>query len=568
MAKAIYRVMILGCLLVPCFLWAQGESFSKRTVVSGLNAPWEVAYGPNDSLWVTENVTYLVKRVNLANGATTTLLDLSNAKNFFPGDGGRWPQGGLMGMAIHPHLYSANAAVRAAKPWVYLAYVYERPAAQNCATNSNSSNPCQFKTRIVRYSYSGNTLINPEVILDDLPGSNDHNSGRLAIGPDLKLYYTIGDMGAGQFNNASRTNNAQQLNIAEGKILRLNTDDDGDAGVDAWVPNDNPFYNGPPITPSDYVYTLGHRNAQGLVWADVNGSPLLFASEHADRSDDEINQIIAGSNYGWNRVAGFCDGNYDGKTLGGYSPVNESAFCTATSNYRNPLITFFTASKAAINGFSSNYLTWPTVAPASIEFYGYNSIPGWQNSLLIPCLKAGTVYRIQLNAAGTGILPYTNGTDTTSYFRGEGRFRDMALAPDGLRLYLACDASGQTSGPTGSFNGGGTPPPNAGSILEFTYTGTVLAIDEPARQQQPERNKWLDIFPNPFGSYLNITSHTVANRPLFIQLYNAVGMPVKSVMTAKADFRWNLQVLIPGVYFVEIKDKNSQVLKSDKLIKL
>src|SRR5205085_4116779 len=114
------------------------------------------------------------------------------------------------------------------------------------------------------------------------------------------------------------------------------------------------------------------------------------------------------------------------------------------------------------------YLTWPTVAPSSIDFYSANKIPGWKNSLLISCLKAGRVYRVQLNATGTGLLNYAGGVDTTSYFRGQGRFRDLAISPDGLKIYVACDASGQTSGPTGSFNGGGSPPPNAGSILEFS----------------------------------------------------------------------------------------------------
>src|SRR5688572_22664487 len=262
----------LGFLLFIHNAFSQGEPFSRRTVASGLNSLWEIIYGPNDSIWVTESVTYLVKRIKVSNGSSTTLLNLSGSRNFSQGDGGRWPQGGLMGMALHPALYSADPAVRNAKPWVYLAYVYERVAGQNCVTNANSSNPCNFETRIVRYDYGGNSLSNPQIILDNMPGSNDHNSGRLIIGPDLKLYYTIGDMGAGQFNNASRTNNAQAVDVMEGKILRLNTETDGDAGADAWVPDDNPFYNSSSITPRDYVYSMGHRNAQGIIWGNINGS--------------------------------------------------------------------------------------------------------------------------------------------------------------------------------------------------------------------------------------------------------------------------------------------------------
>jgi hypothetical protein len=91
-------------------------------------------------LWVTENVSYLVKRINIANGAATTLLNLSALKNFSSGDGGRWPQGGLMGLALHPDLYSGDAETRAARSWIYLAYVFSRPTGQTCSTNSGSSN--------------------------------------------------------------------------------------------------------------------------------------------------------------------------------------------------------------------------------------------------------------------------------------------------------------------------------------------------------------------------------------------------------------------------------------------
>lgn len=547
---------------------AQNEPFVKRTVISGLNSPWEITYGPNDSIWVTENFSYLVKRVDVATGATTTLLNLSAAKNFNLNDGGRWPQGGLMGMAIHPNLYSSDPAVRGAKPWVYLAYVFSRPTGQTCSTDPNSSNPCNFLTRIVRYNYNGNTLSGPVIILDNIPGSNDHNSGRLKIGPDLKLYYTVGDLGAGQFNNASRTNNAQVLDVMEGKILRLNTESDGDAGVDAWVPNDNPFYNNTPITPRDYVYTMGHRNAQGLVWADINGTNRLYSSEHGDKSDDEVNIISAGNNYGWNRVSGYCDGNYNGMTLGGYSPVNENNFCTTTPTNQQPLKTFFTATTAEINALSSNNLTWPTIAPSSIDAYTSSRIPSWQNSLLITCLKAGRVYRIKLNAAGTALVNYTSGMDTISYFRGEGRFRDLAISPDGMRIYLACDISGQTSGPSGGFNGGGTPPPNAGAILEFTYTGIVLPIHDVNPVTGPVATKEIKVFPNPADFVVTVYVKLEAQKPYKIQLYNSNGSFIKEVRSTKSETPVSVGELKAGIYLVQVRDAYDRLLKTEKFVKL
>jgi PQQ-dependent dehydrogenase (s-GDH family) len=547
--------------------FSQGEPFAKRTVITGLNSPWEITYGPNDSLWVTENFNYLVKRIKISNGASTTLLNLSTLRDFAPNDGGRWPQGGLMGLAIHPNLYSSDPAIRGAKPWVYLAYVFSRPSGQTCSTDPNSSNPCNFYTRIVRYKYSGNTLSSPVTILDSIPGSNDHNSGRMTIGPDLKLYYTIGDLGAGQFNNASRTNNAQTLNVMEGKILRLNTETDGDAGKDAWVPNDNPFYDGAPISPQDYVYTLGHRNAQGLVWAKVNGADILYSSEHGDKTDDEVNIITAGSNYGWNRVSGYCDGNYNGLTLGGYSPVNENTFCSSTPTEKTPISTFFTINQSQINALSTNNLTWPTVAPSSIDFYSANKIPGWQNSLLITCLKAGKVYRLKLNATGSAVTSYAPGVDTTSYFRGEGRFRDMAISPDGLKFYIACDASGQTSGPTGSFNGGGTPPPNAGSILEFSYTGIVLALNEDTITHHVPV-KGIKVYPNPAQQNVIVSVNTNAKMPYIIQFYYPNGIFIKEIRSTKNETSIDVTALRSGMYIIQIKDGNGQVLKTEKITKL
>lgn len=91
-----------------------------RIVADKLSDPCEIAYGPNNYLWVTESKNYLVSRIDPAGGKKELLLDL-NAKRLFPGydqigkeQGGKpWPQGGLVGMALHPELLSG-------KPYVYL----------------------------------------------------------------------------------------------------------------------------------------------------------------------------------------------------------------------------------------------------------------------------------------------------------------------------------------------------------------------------------------------------------------------------------------------------------------
>ena len=566
MCKNLSLIFLSMC-LCGTSLQAQDEPFAKRTVKAGLNSPWEITYGPNDSIWVTENVSYLVKRIHVGNGGATTLLDLSTQKNFSPNDGGRWPQGGLMGMAIHPNLYSSSASDRASKPWVYLAYVYSRPTGQGCSNNANDGNPCNFRTRIVRYNYSGNSLSGAVTVLDNIPGSNDHNSGRLVIGPDLKLYYTIGDLGAGQFNNSSRTNSAQAIDVMEGKILRLNSEPDNDGGVDDWIPNDNPYYNNSTITARDYVYSMGHRNAQGIVWGNVGGTNRLYSSEHGDKTDDELNLITAGSNYGWNQVSGYCDDNYNGLTLGGNSSVNEGNFCTATTANRAPMKSLFYKSKSAITAMSGDYLSWPTVAPSSIDLYSANKIPGWENSLLIPCLKAGKVFRVRLDAAGTGLATLGHGLDTASYFRGQGRFRDVAISPDGLKIFVACDASGQTSGPTGGFNNGGAAPPNAGAILEFAYTGTVLPIREPSVVQPQLVEKHIRIFPNPVEDWMMVSVTLDAPRPFTIQIFTATGERVRELKTRASETRVNMADVQPGLYFIQIRNAAGQLLKTEKFVR-
>lgn len=459
------KPIILLFLFAALEATAQSETFNKRTVISGLDDAWEVICGPNDSLWITENRAYLISRINIANGVKTVLVNLratDGTINFTSGSGTQ-PQGGLMGLALHPNLYSSDPAVRAAKPWVYAAYVYNRGSCPGTNTS------CIFTTKIVRFTYNGNTLSSPTIVLDNIPGSSDHNSGRLIIGPTIepgsdamhtqyRLYYTVGDMGAGQFLNTTRAENAQNVDIMEGKVLRINTEIDGDAGLDAWVPNDNPFFTAGAVTPRDYVYSLGHRNPQGLVWGTGNNVYRLYSSEQHDRSDDEVNIIEPGRNYGWDKVTGFCEGNVNGFKIGQTTNPNEQSFCSATPTYKEPFFVTFTQSTSGMAALyaESNNALWPTIASSSIDFYSQTKIPGWHESLLISSLKQDKVYRIKPNTAGTGVSTLPNGTDTVSYFRGDGnRIRRIRIAPDGLKFYVARDA---------------------GTIMEYTYTGVTLAV--------------------------------------------------------------------------------------------
>jgi glucose/arabinose dehydrogenase len=129
----------------------------------------------------------------------------------------------------------------------------------------------------VRYTKTGRELVNPEVIIDNIPGAGIHNGGRIKFGPDGMLYITTGD--------ASNSGLAQDTGSLAGKILRLNPD--------GTIPLDNPF--GSP------VYSFGHRNPQGLAWDDRG---RLWATEHGSRATDELNLINPGENYGWPIIRG------------------------------------------------------------------------------------------------------------------------------------------------------------------------------------------------------------------------------------------------------------------------
>ena len=365
------------------------EKFTVRTVIANQRMPHDLYYGPDGNIWYTERFAGTVSFVNPATGAKKVVLSLGS--KFVHVDG----QDGLLGLALHPQF-------KQGKPFVYISYTY---ASASATVRS---------TRIERYKYDSvnQALISPVTILENIPGSNDHNSGRIAIGPDLKLYYTVGDMGAGQFANLTRTENAQNISVYEGKVLRLNTD----SVAGSWIPTDNPFSNGGVKTA---VYTLGHRNPQGLVWGNVNGVNRLYSSEHGPYSDDEINVIEVGRNYGWPQVAGYCDGNYNGNVIGTYTVVDEVANCAAL-NVREPLRSIFPAEVPPTGG---DNMTWPSVAPSGTEFYGSTAIPGWQNSLLVACLKAGHIARYQLSSDGLSII-----SDTINYFQGLGRFRDVVVS--------------------------------------------------------------------------------------------------------------------------------------------
>ncbi|SEP92689.1 PQQ-dependent sugar dehydrogenase [Flavobacterium urocaniciphilum] len=428
---------------------------TNLTPNNALNFPGEITYGPDGFLWITERVGKKVVRVNKTTGAISTMIDLSAQVYQTAG------QDGLLGFAIHPDLYTNIATTT--NNYVYIAYTY----------NSGGR-----KLRISRFTFNNGpkTLSGEQMLLENMPASNDHNSGRLKIGPDMKLYYTFGDQGNNQFANACNPILAQNLPTSptnytnyQGKILRIN--------LDGTIPSDNPTLAGV----QSHVYTYGHRNPQGLVFAQ-NGT--LYSSEHGAKVDDELNIIVPGKNYGWPLIAGYFDNmSYNYCNWSTASPCNAGSFsddvCAAgvtpvdeftsypsgpPSNFMPPIGTYNSTSAVVPTG---GFLGWPTVAPASIDIYELNKIPNWGRSLLIPTLKKGTIYRAKLAPDGNSIM----GGVYENFHSSNDRYRDIALDPDGVTFYAVTDNTGSTSGPSGST---AVTIVNPGVIVKIQYTGPTV----------------------------------------------------------------------------------------------
>ncbi|SFH46811.1 PQQ-dependent sugar dehydrogenase [Pedobacter insulae] len=319
-------------------------TLKSKVIAAGLVNPWELVYGPDNLIWFTER-NGKISRLNPENGQITVLLTINEVRNI--------GEGGLLGMVLHPDFTS--------NPFVYMAYDYGN----------------DYKAKIVRYTYSNNTLISPKVLLDQIPAASIHNGCRLLINEN-KLFITTGD--------AADTSTPQNVNSLSGKVLRLN--------LDGSIPGDNPFPNNP-------VWTYGHRNAQGLVMAGTK----MFVSEHGPNSDDEINYIEKGRNYGWPNVKGFCDDS------------GETSFC-AINNVVEPLINWT-----------------PTIAPSGMAYYDSDYIPHFKNSLLLALLKGAKLMQLKFDDTQTKIV------GTKDFYVNEfGRLRAICQSPTG-KIYI-CTSNG------------------------------------------------------------------------------------------------------------------------------
>ncbi len=528
--------LLLACTLICYTNYAQNESFTMTPIGPNflLNKPWDLHYGPEGYLWVTERENGIVVRIN---PATAERDELVNIPDLHSSAG----QDGLLGMALHDGILGDH-------PYVYLSYTH---LVQGQRTQ-----------KLVRYTYqvdgSDGSLTSPITIIDNLPASNDHNSGRLIFGPDQKLYYTIGDQGgnqgSGNYCNPILSQvlptqaeiDQQDWRHYPGKILRLNTDGS--------IPDDNPVLDGV----QSHIFSYGHRNAQGIVFGS-NG--LLYADEHGPNTDDEVNIIYSGKNYGWPNVAGYQDDQAYDYCNWSSAPDCEDLSFSATSchssivlleessfsatNFQEPLLSMFNVPDDYDYNDPACSSTWmcrPNVAPSSIEIYESDAIPGWKNSLLVSSLKRGRIYRLQLDENGSAVVG-----DTTQAFYTTNRYRDIVADPDGKSFYIITDESGNTSDASG-YNLA-TNLQNPGTILKFTLNEST-AVTNPASEDA------FQVWPNPASGYIYIKLIGQMDQAE-AQLIHTNGTIVRKQSTLQFGVNeLDVENLTPGIYFVRLSSKD------------
>jgi glucose/arabinose dehydrogenase len=461
-----FKSLLFACLLIvfcACESNHAQETFTIRNVATNLNTPWEILWGPDNFIWMTERYGR-ISRVNPETGQIQALYTVADVQQ-----GG---ERGLMGMALHPNFTT--------DPYVFVVYTY--------GVNNNTAT----RVRIIRLTFNGTSLESPITILENIPGAAVHDGSRLWIDENLKLFATTGDAGNGV--------SAQNLESLNGKVLRMN--------LDGSVPNDNPFSGSP-------VWSFGHRNPQGLVMS--NG--ILYSSEHGPGTDDEVNIIEKGRNFGWPNVNGYCD------------TPQEIAFCEANN---------------VVEPIKSLYPSY-TVAAAGLDYYNGDLFPTWKNSLLLTTLKAQKLILLKLSPDGKSVVSEENVIDGQF-----GRLRDICVSPNG-RIFIS----------TSNRDGRGSPKAEDDRIIE------LVSNVQSVKPNSTGSIDFLRIYPNPSTRELIIKpSDLVVD--VDIEIVDFLGNVRYKASNLTLDLNNSHSVIldkqnfVSGIYYVILKYGNKLI--SEKLI--
>jgi glucose/arabinose dehydrogenase len=328
-------------------------------VATGLDHPWSVAFLPTGGYLLTERVGNLL-RFN-ESGQAEVIKGL-------PDDIYIKSQGGLLDVVLHPD-YPQNG-------WIYLSY----------SSGSSSSNAL----KLIRAKLKGLQLTQLQSLFTVSPSKDTpvHFGGRITFLADNTLLLSTGD-------GFDYREDAQRLTSQLGKIIRLK--DDGQ------IPTDNPFYGKGDNNAADAIYTLGHRNPQGLAYDPLR--KLVFSSEHGPAGGDEVNIIVAGNNYGWPVITYGRD--YSGASI---SPYKEYP------------------------GMQQPLIDWtPSIAPSGLAVYQGDMFPLLKGDLLAGALKFKELRWIQMQ--DDKVL-----AEVSLFKELKQRIRDVRVHPDGS-IYLLTDSN-------------------------------------------------------------------------------------------------------------------------------
>lgn len=422
-------------------------------IAKNLKIPWDMVYGNDGYVWFSERDGH-IKRFNLNNANIQTVFKIPDVYE-------SWDNSGLHALALHPRFPEV--------PYLYVHYTYS-----------------YYRSKLVRYTFDCDhfTLIEPQIILDELNGHETHNGSRILITDDEIMWFCLGD--------AYNGNWPQEMTELNGKVLRMH--------LDGSVPDDNPF-------PNSIIYSLGHRNPQGLTFGPHN---LLYSSEHGPGNDDELNIVFEGRNYGWPKVQGFCD-------LPSEQQVCDSA------NIAEPLVAWT-----------------PTLAPGGLAYYNHDAIPEWKNSLLQCFLKSYNIgqrmHQIQLSEDGLSVV------ETNEFFINTfGRIRDVEILQDGRVLLSTSNRE-----------------TNGNNIRKFD-DDKIIEIRNPAVHTDEyvfanTLDACINIYPNPVSDGQIQLFFTESLDDLTLDLLDTRGKLIKREVLETSTYTHTLNIgeLAPAIYYLVV----------------